>query len=78
MSKRAERRRHLARMKAKAKRVYPTWERAKYWANHLHGCSCNMCCNVRSNPWTKGEWTYREWEAEIKLEEGISGLHSDD
>ena len=42
-SKRALRRIALARMKRKARRIYPWDETAKY-ANHLHPCSCSMGC----------------------------------
>lgn len=41
--KRARRRRDLARMKAKARRVYPDVPHAEQWANHLRLCSCYMC-----------------------------------
>lgn len=48
-TKRALRRHHLNRMKAKASKVY-WWhepERAAKWANHLAACSCYMCGNPR-------------------------------
>ena len=45
-TKRARRRRHHRRMKAKARRVYPHDHAAKA-ANHLKVCSCWMCGNPR-------------------------------
>lgn len=42
----AKRRHHLGRMKRKALKVYPHMANGE-WANHLKGCSCNMCCNPR-------------------------------
>lgn len=46
MSKRAERRASLARMKRKALRIYPHDARARS-ANHLKTCSCVVCGNPR-------------------------------
>lgn len=45
--KRARRRRDLARMKAKARRVYPEVPQAPKWADHLTVCSCWMCGHRR-------------------------------
>lgn len=42
---RAKRRRHLARMKAKAKKVYPEYDKAITLANHLANCQCDGCQN---------------------------------
>lgn len=68
MEKRAERRHHKARMKAKARRVAKvSWgaqyehdlvryeerlKKAERYADHLKVCSCSMCCNRRS----KNSW----------------------
>lgn len=46
LTTRARRRADLARMKAKARRIYPNDPKAK-WANHLQGCSCWTCGNPR-------------------------------
>lgn len=48
-SKRALRRHHLQRMKAKAKRVYHfcSPQQAVKYANHLQLCSCHGCGNRR-------------------------------
>jgi hypothetical protein len=76
MSKRAERRHHLRRMKAKAERVYPDWERAARWADHLHGCSCHMCRNPRHSHFAKGDakFTPQEVAARRKFQEGVRDL----
>lgn len=50
----AKRRHHLERMKKKARRVYPHMPNAE-WANHLKGCSCNMCCNPRRSKLFSGQ-----------------------
>lgn len=42
------RRRDLARMKARARRVYPHDENGKF-AEHLAKCSCWMCGNARKH-----------------------------
>lgn len=47
MSKRALRRHHLNRMKAKARSVLPDTPNAERFANHLKRCSCHMCGNPR-------------------------------
>lgn len=69
MSKRAERRHHLRRMKAKARKVYyfNSPDRAIRLADHLASCSCCMCGNPRK--WLK-EKTRKEYESELKTEEG--------
>jgi hypothetical protein len=46
MHNRAQRRHDLARMKAKARKVYPHDQQAKQ-ANHLAVCSCRSCGNPR-------------------------------
>jgi len=45
-AKRAQRRRYLRRMKAKARHVYPHDDKARA-ANHMKVCSCWMCGNPR-------------------------------
>lgn len=45
--KRARRRRDLARMKAKAVRVYPDQPKAVKWADYLAVCSCDLCNHSR-------------------------------
>lgn len=45
--KRARRRRDLARMKAKARRIRPDQPRAAWRADYLAVCSCWMCGNPR-------------------------------
>lgn len=53
MAKRAIRRVHLKRMKAKAERIYKNSfshipaKLVRTWANHLAMCSCAMCGNPR-------------------------------
>ena len=44
---RAIRRYHLARMKAKARRIYRDDPNAHTLANHLAHCSSDCCCNLR-------------------------------
>jgi len=67
MSKRAERRYHLRRMKAKARKVF-YWcpERAHHWANNMTMCSRACCGNPRK--WNK-EKTRQEYKSDIELEE---------
>ncbi len=83
MSKRAERRYHLDRMKAKARHVaFYSWgyrhcyigaklvaelQRAEKWANHLKMCSCHGCCNPRRSGYYKNEVTRQEWLAYLKF-----------
>ena len=75
MSKRAERRHHLRRMKAKAERLYGNWfeddlERTHKWANHLCLCSKRCCGNERH--WArnhKDQVTRQELKSEWKLRE---------
>ena len=73
MSKRAERRHHLSRMKAKAIRIFPTLDpkQAIKWANHLKMCSCQGCCNPRRSGYIKNEVTRQECLAYVKYLEGI-------
>jgi len=47
--KRRRRRNDLDRMKRKAKEIFWWWPNAIKWANHLKGCSCWMCRNLREN-----------------------------
>lgn len=67
MSKRAERRHHLKRMKSKAKSVY--WynepDKAITLANHLASCSCSRCGNPRKY---YKEKTIQEKKFEISCE----------
>ena len=79
MSKRALRRFHSRRMKAKAKRVYPDWERAWKWADHLKGCSCHMCCNPRHSFYVKGDDrnTKQENRSKVRFDEQVRGLHDE-
>lgn len=44
---RVKRRRDKARMKKRAKKVYPWWDEAYKVADHIKLCSCFMCCNRR-------------------------------
>jgi hypothetical protein len=46
-AKRERRRRDLARMKAKAMRLFPSLDDATRIADHLAVCSCWMCGNPR-------------------------------
>ena len=50
------------RMKRRVRRIYPDWPCAEKWADHIKGCSCDMCCNVRRNPNLKGKYklTFQE------------------
>lgn len=61
MSKRALRRHHLARMKAKARKALPHHPNAEQFANHLKMCSCHMCGNPRK--WWNAK-TLQELKAE--------------
>jgi hypothetical protein len=45
--KRASRRHHMRRMKAKAQRIQPDKPHAEMDADHLASCSCTMCGNSR-------------------------------
>ena len=89
MSKRAERRHHARRMKAKARRVYrfifdldngypQDWE--DHWvvrnANDLKKCSCASCCNIRRSVWYSGagRLTKQELDAELELREPVQGV----
>ena len=63
---RARRRHDLARMKAKARKVYPHDSKAKA-ANHLKVCSCPMCGNQR-----------RHWGAPVAERRAQSVLAGED
>ena len=84
MSKRAERRHHSQRMKAKARRVYRqnnsflrTWaeDAAAKRADYLKSCSCSMCGNPRK--WTKDQ-TRQEDLADLKWKEQRGNADADD
>jgi hypothetical protein len=73
MSKRAERRHHSRRMKAKAKRIYWQSPLAEYFgdpspmiktADYLQSCSCPMCGNPRK--WFQ-EKTIQELKSDLDL-----------
>ena len=70
MSKRAERRHHLRRMKTKAKHVVALWgnpnAQSEKWANHLALCSRQCCGNPRK--WWKKK-TISEEIADLELKE---------
>lgn len=51
--RRARRRRDLARMKARARRYDPGYEKAFYRANHLAFCSKPLCCGNPRRYWNK-------------------------
>ena len=55
--KRALRRMHLRRMKAKARKIYHWCTRTEKYANNLACCSCPECGNPRRH---LGERTIRE------------------
>ncbi len=63
-AKRARRRRDLARMKARAVRLYPQKRRAIYWADYLAVCSCAGCGNPRRF-WKVERLTLQERKAAI-------------
>ena len=77
--KRAERRRHLARMKAKARKFYPeSGKRAEQWADYLCVCSCHMCRTPRHSGYCKSrnqKLTLQEQKSEMELREQVQGLH---
>lgn len=56
----ARRRADLARMKAKARRIFPHDPKARH-ANHLRDCSCVICGNPRKY---FGERTLQEQRAD--------------
>lgn len=60
--KRERRRRDLARMKAKALRIYPHDPKATQ-AEHLRACSCALCGNPRRH--LKDRLTMAERRAEL-------------
>lgn len=82
MSKRAERRHHMFRMREKAKKVVnKIWGRTngdlELWArknaNHLKSCSCQMCRNPRRSDWYPEEEkkTLQERKADIQFKEQL-------
>lgn len=64
--KRALRRSHLERMKARAIRIYPDWPMAYKAANHLTVCSSYCCGNPRK--WFKAV-SVQEYKAYIRYRE---------
>ena len=80
---RAKRRHHKKRMKAKARKITgEIWgysrgdtrrndivEDMVHNCDNLKVCSCDMCCNVRRNPWAKGELTKQELASELSEKE---------
>ena len=64
---RARRRADLARMKAKARRLYPHDPKARS-ANHLAVCSCWMCGNPRR---LRGEGTFSEERAKQAAQDAV-------
>lgn len=73
MALRALRRYHSRRMKAKAKRIYPSWPKSYKAADQLQICSCPMCCNMRRNPWlsAREKLTWQERDALLLYREGL-------
>jgi hypothetical protein len=69
--KRAVRRFHKARMKSKARKVYPDWDKFYKWADNLAGCSCHMCGNPRKH---YEELTRAEIKARLDAEEQENDL----
>jgi len=65
MKGRARRRMNLARMKAKARRIYPHDKKARS-ANHLATCSCYACGNPRRH---FGELTMQERRARDRADQ---------
>lgn len=61
--KRALRRYHKCRMKEKAKKVFPDYDKAHTLGDHLKNCSCDMCCNPR-----RSGWCDERTRAEIKFD----------
>lgn len=66
--KRAARRHHKERMKAKAQRVYPWSDMPEKLADHLAECSCPMCGNPRKH---FGETTRAERIADLSTHEQV-------
>ena len=48
-NKRVIRRKNKIRMKKKAKKIYPYYDKAETLADHLACCSCTMCGNPRKH-----------------------------
>ena len=69
-SKRALRRQSEARMKQKARKLYPNDHKATM-ANHLAGCSCPMCGNPRK--WF-GAVTIQERKQRVRADVDLDNL----
>jgi hypothetical protein len=67
--KRAKRRLAQARMKARARKLYPHDPKARL-ANHLACCSCHMC----GNPARYGEPSMQRLRADARLREQVGDL----
>lgn len=65
---RRRRRKDLARMKRRARKIYK-YEGAEKLANHIKNCSCLGCCNLR-----KTEGPTRQERKADDLDDGNSGL----
>jgi len=73
MARRALRRFHSRRMKAKAKRVYPDWPKSYKVADYLACCSCYCCGNIRRRPMKASEkLTRQEQLALLRYHEGLN------
>lgn len=70
---RAVRRYHLARMKARARKIYPWNTRPEKWANTLKMCSCWMCGNLRhsmfESAWTR--LTHQEQRSLLNFQDDL-------
>jgi hypothetical protein len=60
--KRAIRRIHLRRMKAKARKIYWFCTTPEKLANHLASCSCEMCGNPRRLMGERTKQEQRDWK----------------
>lgn len=69
--KRSRRRAALRRMKEKAARIYPWYDKAVTLADHIKNCSCTMCGNPRRH---FGEITGQEEINELEYEEQLKEL----
>lgn len=63
---RAIRRRHKARMKRRAREVYPMAPKAEYWCDHLAVCNCFMCRNPRHTRKGEDRLTLQERKAHLR------------
>jgi len=73
MSKRAERRQNLRRMKKRARAAYP-WvpgDRSERWANHLAVCSRACCGNPRRWLKAKEKTTRAEQKSDLDFREQL-------